>query len=271
MNDQVNFRFLRMGVMNITPNSFSDGGELSSIDSLLNRLEYLNQFEAIDIGAESTAPMNVSISWTQEWERLERLLPCLSRIKTSLSLDTYHPETIFKFLEFWKGPLIWNDISGKFDEDVKKFLNLKPEHRYVYCHNLSPTRELCVSHMDYLSKASGIEFLNELSDYFNKVDHAQVIFDPCLGFSKSYDQNWFILDNFEKLIEKCLSSYWLIGFSRKSFLRKKYNLTLNDRDDLDQVHVDECLKLKNRCHGHGNIWIRTHRPELISEVFFQNR
>ena len=250
----------RMGVMNITPDSFSDGGELSSPDLIFERLQTLLKFEAIDIGAESTAPKNSPITWKTEWERWLVVLPLLKEVTTTISADTYHPETIFELVKYWKdhklkSKLIWNDVSGKFDDSVRDFL--KTGFDYVFCHNLSPTRELSGRHMDYVLADL------DLQGFFHQQRHPQVIFDPCLGFSKTYEQNWEILASFEDLQKKVNHNRWLIGFSRKSFLRKKF-LT-DDREQLDQIHVSllvEFLKLAS-----GEVWVRSHRPELIPYPF----
>jgi dihydropteroate synthase len=249
-------KFKRMGVMNVTPDSFSDGGEFLSSDSIFHRLKILNQFDAIDIGAESTAPQNHSIPWQIEWERWQMVLPLLNEVTTTISADTYHPETIFELLKHWrdhklKNRLIWNDVSGKFDDSVREFL--KSGHDYVFCHNLAPTRELSGRHMDYVSHE-----LN-LHEYFRSHLHPQVIFDPCLGFSKTFEQNWEILETFGEIQKMSKHNRWLIGFSRKSFLKKKYGV--EERDELDRLHVLELEKIKNQLSG--EVWIRTHRPDLI--------
>lgn len=246
----------RMGVMNVTPNSFSDGGEFFTPDEISYRLQFLQTFDAIDIGAESTAPMNQSLPWETEWERWQMVLPLLKDVTTTISADTYHPETIFELLRYWQdhklpAKLIWNDVSGKFDDSVREFL--KSGHDYVFCHNLAPKRELTGKHMDYVKP------LLELTEYFESHRHPQVIFDPCLGFSKTYEQNWEIIENFDEIQKALNHDRWLVGFSRKSFLKKKYGT--QDREELDRIHALEVKQLLAKAHG--EVWVRTHRPELI--------
>jgi dihydropteroate synthase len=247
----------RMGVMNVTPNSFSDGGEFFSPETISSRLQFLSQFDAIDIGAESTAPMNAPLSWQTEWERWQMVLPLLQDLTVTISADTYHPETIFELLKYWqdhklKSKLIWNDVSGKFDDSVREFL--KTGYDYVFCHNQAPTRELSGRHMDYTCAEI------DLYDYFSGHIHPQVIFDPCLGFSKTYEQNWAILENLGELQQKLQHFHWLIGFSRKSFLRKKF--AVDNIEELDQVHMRELPAILSPLLG--EVWVRTHRPELIT-------
>jgi dihydropteroate synthase len=254
-----------MGVMNVTPNSFSDGGELS-LETFNQHLSSFGHIESIDIGAESTAPMNQSLSWENEWERLQPFLPLLESFQGTLSFDTYHPETIEEILRFYldhglQQDIIWNDVSGKFDSSVKDFLSISPKFSYVLCHNLAPKRELSGKHMEYVDPALSFE---ALKDFFSPWKLSQVIFDPCLGFSKTYEQNWEILENFHELQKMVGHDRWLIGFSRKSFLRKKLGCDLSQKDELDEAHSNLVKELS--ANWRGEVWVRTHRPELISEI-----
>lgn len=251
-----------MGVMNFTPNSFSDGGELTAAN-FSEKLKSFGNVDAIDIGAESTAPMNEPVPWEEEWERLKPVLPLLKGFKGVLSFDTYHPETMEEILRYyvnhsWDQTLWWNDVSGKMDGFVKDFLELSPTFSYVLCHNLAPNRALTGRHMDYVDPELTLE---KVADYLRPFAIPQVIFDPCLCFSKTYEQNWMLLDHFTKLQELTGHNRWLLGFSRKSFLRKKYNLDVSEREKLDQAHVQELKTLRN--NSHTELWIRTHRPELL--------
>ncbi|WPU63617.1 dihydropteroate synthase [Peredibacter starrii] len=257
----------RLGVMNFTPNSFSDGGELSSLEKILTRITSFGTIDALDIGAESTAPMNESIRFEEEWMRLEPHLSLLKSLEIPLSFDTYHPENIFRLFDVIKRPLIWNDVSGKFDEHVERFLRLHPENKYVFCHNLAPSRELSGKHMNFVSPSNGEAYLEELANYLRPFARPQVILDPTLGFSKTYEQNWYTLENFSTLQSLVKHDEWLLGFSRKSFLRKKLGiekLTPDTRDDLDQFHTNVLLKVLSSVSG--TVWIRTHKPEMIPNL-----
>ncbi len=245
-----------MGVINVTPNSFSDGGEVTP-ENFIERLKSLGPLDAIDMGAESTAPMNSSIPWEEEWQRLSPYMPLLKHLPCHLSFDTYHPETIEEILRFsqdhqWNKKLIWNDVSGKFDGSVRDFLSCSTEFSYVFCHNLAPTRAFTGKHMDYVDPELSLE---KLSDYFGPFAGPQIIFDPCFGFSKSFEQNWEILNRFQELQQMTKHDHWLLGLSRKSFLRKKYGLSLADKDQLDQIHDD----LVKNINLQGSVWLRSHQ------------
>src|SRR5690606_3206985 len=172
-------RLKRMGVMNITPDSFSDGNQLQTTGDIKARYRQFGQIDALDIGAESTAPKNESISWQEEWQRWQLILPLLNNFKTTISADTYHPETIFQLVKFWKDhkvpwDLMWNDVSGKFDDWVKDFLREGKRFHYVLCHNRAPTRELAGKHMDFAQDDGRIE--EELLDFFGPWAHERVVY-----------------------------------------------------------------------------------------------
>jgi dihydropteroate synthase len=249
-------------VMNITPNSFSDGGELDSVDKIRLRLKSFGTVHALDIGAESTAPKNASIDHLEEWARWQMLLPLLPQLSSTLSADTYHPETVFKLVKLWKDQkiafdFIWNDVSGKFDDNVKDFLKEGSRFHYVYCHNRAPSRDLSGRHMDFVNDDGRIE--EELLDFFGPRKHERVIFDPCLGFSKSFEENWFILNHFKKFQQRVSHERWLLGISRKSFLKKKFGT--EDREELDRLHAEVLRPVL--ATAEGELWVRTHRPELL--------
>lgn len=251
-----------MGVMNVTPNSFSDGGEVTP-DNFLAKLSALGPLDVLDIGAESTAPMNQSISWESEWERLLPFMSLLKEFPGALSFDTYHPETVEEILRYyvnhgWDRELIWNDVSGKFDGFVRDYLSLSPKFSYVLCHNLAPNRALAGKHMDYVDPDLTLE---KVRDYLLPFAIPQVYFDPCLGFSKTYEQNWEILENFQKLQEMTGHGKWVIGFSRKSFLRKKFDLPLDKKQELDEIHGN--LVEQYKMNWRGEVLVRTHRPDLL--------
>ena len=247
--------------MNITPNSFSDGGTLKTQEDFNSRIKSFGKVEGLDIGAESTAPMNQSISWREEWERIKVYLPLILAQDNVLSFDTYHPETILELAEIWpKGrELIWNDVSGKFDEHAEKFLRLSESFKYVLCHNLVKDREDSGKHMESVFEGSREELFTSLVLHFKGHIHPRVIFDPTLGFSKNYEQNWFLLENFHELQKQVGHNQWLLGFSRKSFLREKFQTRENHL--LDQHHISILNQLRPNLSG--EVWIRTHRPELI--------
>ncbi len=219
-----------MGVINITPNSFSDGGEFNHVESFKKQIQYLKSYglKIFDLGAESTAPFNEAISNQVE---LERLVPFLELIKSgdifsssdTLSFDTYKIETMRFILESlkgssFKGDIIWNDVSGVIDSALFDLMD-EYSFTYVYSHNLVPSRDETSHHMNYVSeKIDLVSYFSEAHAIFSQAGVMnRVIFDPCFGFAKSKEQNYQLLTSIDKW---CSDKYrWLIGISRKSFLQ----------------------------------------------------
>ena len=267
-----------MGVVNITPDSFSDGGRLLDSTSLENKLSYFETLgvDVVDIGAESTAPFNESIDKEAEKERLVpfiRLYRDLG-LNFKVSLDSYKEETAFWFFNELKTSYgIWNDVSGKFDDSVLKFLIDNPRHQYVWCHNNAPERELSGKHMDYVS---GINIFIQLENFFKNKNlerlSDRVIFDPCFGFSKSYEQNWEIIDNWHKWNELFANIPVVFGVSKKSFLRKKLLDTLNiELNKEDVLSYSELLheRILRKIHDQNSqkTFFRVHDP-VVAKIAF---
>jgi dihydropteroate synthase len=122
-------KFKSMGVINITPDSFSDGNQYNQYSLFQNYFQKsLKHFDVIDIGAESTAPFNQAIDAKDEMDRYQVLIQYIQENddpKITLSLDTYKCD-VFHYLyqivkKHWKdSKLIFNDVSGKIDDDLKR-------------------------------------------------------------------------------------------------------------------------------------------------------
>lgn len=216
------------GVMNITPDSFSDGGQLKSSADLLHSLTQFT-LDGADVGAESTNPRAQPITAAQERERLECfLLPLLDQWPTHLrlSIDSYKLETME-----WLVPkipaaihLVWNDVSGKVSEALP-LLQQYPRLDYVACHNPAPTRAQSGQHMNYVS--DGVitpqlrEFFQKTEAIFSEADLLdRIIADPCFGFGKSRAQNYELLETLPSLMDELNFKSWMWGVSRKAFLRE---------------------------------------------------
>ncbi|MBL7665352.1 MAG: dihydropteroate synthase [Bacteriovoracaceae bacterium] len=266
-----------MGVINITPNSFSDGNQINTIDLLSRRIQLLQEScDAIDIGAESTAPKNSVVSSEVEWARWEKLfLPLLKKdfFKPDmvLSIDTYRTEIFYKLLKHLReagieNEIWWNDISGDFDEAAQAAVVLK-NVKYVYCLNFAASRTVGSQHLNF--KVSDEEFMAKcLEDLLRVYTIVQkknisdkVIFDPCFGFAKSREQNLKLIDEWESVSTK-LNPTWLIGLSKKSFLRP----TPETPDDiLEHIHSLALAKILKNSPA-GEYIFRVHRPEVLKQV-----
>src|SRR5690554_1151712 len=153
--------FKSMGVLNATPNSFSDGGRLSNPKSAIKVFQQaVNDFDIVDVGAESTAPFNSAIGAKRELARLERFFfPLFSEMedpKTCISIDSYRPEVFYEVAlllrQHWPNcSLVFNDVSGVLDPDLLTLLgDASLDFSYVFCHNLCPARDDAGDHMRHL-------------------------------------------------------------------------------------------------------------------------
>ena len=227
---------LSMGVLNITPNSFSDGGKFSSISDFSKQFKSLQTWaNIIDIGAESTAPFNDSISSLTEYQRFEEtLFPFLldnPDPSITLSIDTYKPEVFYEVYQFVKlhwpsTKIIFNDVSGCVDDELILLLSDDElDFDYVLAHNLCDYRSCTSEHMNYCTKSSGEDFFSEVVLFFKtrlallSPFNNKIIIDPCFGFSKDRTQNHYLLKRMDDFCELFKDHQILYGISKKSFLR----------------------------------------------------
>jgi dihydropteroate synthase len=242
-----------MGVINITPNSFSDGNKFKNYVQFRDYfIDMLSWADVIDIGAESTAPFNDPIDSAIELERFEEFLfPLVSELNDPhmlLSIDTYKPEVFYEVYlvvkHYWpETHLIFNDVSGKIDDELALILSdTDLDFDYVYSHNLSPRRFETSNHMDFCSKKDSYDFLDEMVNYFRVgleilgpiTFNRKVWIDPCFGFSKNRSQNQFLLKNIHYFLEGIPSNISVLyGISRKSFLRVPQELDPKCSDNIE--------------------------------------
>ncbi|HEY1212696.1 MAG TPA: dihydropteroate synthase [Bryobacteraceae bacterium] len=215
-------RTLLMGILNVTPDSFSDGGHYADPDRAFARaIELENEgADILDVGAESTRPGSQRIS---EAEELRRLIPVLKRLRGKLaipiSVDTYKSGVAEKALEH--GAEIINDPSGiLLDPQLPKVVT-KYDAGLIISHmrgtpetwaKLPPIKDLMRSIAIDLEASANRARLNGVQKY-------QVVIDPGIGFGKRREQNFEILGNLHML--RSFDLPILVGPSRKAFLRKE--------------------------------------------------
>ncbi len=217
---------LIMGVLNVTPDSFSDGGHYADPDAAFARAIELEEQGAdiIDIGAESTRPGSKP---TPEAEELRRLIPVLKRLRGKLavpiSVDTYKFAVAEKALEH--GAEIINDPSGlTFDPQLARAA-ANQNAGLIVCH-MRGTPETWAK-LPPLKDVMGT-ILHDLDASVHRaigsrVDRARIVIDPGIGFGKRKEQNAEILARLEELAR--LELPILVGPSRKSFLPQKDQTT----------------------------------------------
>lgn len=226
-----------MGILNVTPDSFSDGGKWNNMDRALKHVEEMlaEGMDILDIGGESTRPG--SDYSMPEQEEMERVLPCIEAVKARfdvpISLDTYKSRVAEAGIAV--GVDLINDIWGlKWDTDMGRVI---AEHGVACC--LMHNRRAVVREGDGENAENRFGYQNFLEDV--KADLAesaelarqagisreQIILDPGVGFAKSYEQNLAILGRLDSL--QSLGYPILLGTSRKSVVGLTLNLPVTER------------------------------------------
>lgn len=205
-----------VGILNITPDSFSDGNLYFDTNKAILRTHQLFEEGAnlVDIGAESTRPGAQPLTPDQEWERLEPVLcKLINEFPHSLSVDTYHPETAEAALNL--GDVIINDVTGLNNPKMISVI-LKFKAKIVISH--SPDINVQLAHRGKLIgdiQQIRSELLDKALMLESKgLKHENIILDPGIGFGKTMKINRELL-SFAKLIKEYPV---MIGYSKKRFL-----------------------------------------------------
>ena len=269
-----------MGVLNITPNSFSDGDENLSLLDVENKLNKLISWaNIIDIGAESTAPFNRAIDSSVELKRFDQfLVPILEKMsdpETVVSIDTYKID-VFDFVarkikDYWpKSDLVFNDVSGKIDDVLMNYLTSSElDFSYVFCHNLCPTRDESSNHVNHCEDNLSIEMVKDFfSTGLNKLTKSKrkIILDPCFGFSKTREQNHMLIKRMPFLLDYFLDHDFIFGVSKKSFMRFPKDLDINTDIGRSIVQSTEAILLYKLKAYSKRLIIRTHSCESLMAI-----
>lgn len=205
-----------VGILNITPDSFSDGDQFLEPKEAIKQAEKLFRDGAalVDIGAESTRPGATKLTSDQEWQRLEPVLKeLLKRFPGKLSVDTYHPETAKHALSL--GDVIINDVTGMNNPAmvevvtqarVRCIVSQLPTLDTQAAHSGKLIDDQAVIKGDLLNKANLLES--------NGLQRDQIILDPGIGFGKTPELNQKLIRFAEQLPDYQV----MIGYSRKRFL-----------------------------------------------------
>ena len=214
-----------MGVINLTPDSFSDGGDLNSNNKVLDQVRHFlsNGADIIDLGAQSTRPGAKEIGSKKE---IKRLIPILKKIRSLypeiiISIDTFNSEVAYEALS--NGADWINDVTGgRRDEEIMDVVsNFKCPFVITHSRGNSQNMNELTKYGDFLN-----EVLNSLDHLIKKaleknISKDNIILDPGIGFSKNMNQNLDLLRNLE--LFKKLNFPILIGASRKRFIGEILN------------------------------------------------
>ncbi len=211
-------RCLVVGVLNVTPDSFSDGGLFSDTNSAIKHAKELisKGADLIDVGGESTRPGAQRIDTLEEQKRVIPVIEELTNLGIITSIDTMRSQTAIAAKN--AGAKMVNDVSGGLADEKMHQTVAKLGIPYVLMHWRGHSTV-----MDELARYTNVasEVINELSNQVKKaissgMDKDKIVVDPGLGFAKNPEHNWQILKDFNQLHELELPIY--VGASRKRFL-----------------------------------------------------
>jgi dihydropteroate synthase len=207
-----------MGILNVTPDSFADGGKHNTYEKAVARgLEMISEgVDIIDIGGESTRPGAARVSAVEEQARVIPVIEKLAQTGVPISIDTMRAETAE--LAISAGASIVNDVSGGLADDLIFETVAEMGCPYILMHWRGHSKDMD-SRANYRDVVA--EVIAELNTQINAalksgIAKNNLIIDPGLGFSKDAAQNWEILNRIEEITD--LGFPVLIGGSRKRFL-----------------------------------------------------
>ncbi len=249
------------GILNITPDSFSDGGKFTEVENALNQAQLMLDAGAdvIDVGGESTRPGATRVSIGEEISRIKTIVAELVNAGVKVSLDTMKAEVA----EFGinAGVKIINDVSGGLADEKMFEVVSNSDCDYVLMH--------WRGHSDVMNTLTNYQnvVVDVISEWSKQKDKAvaagikseRIIFDPGLGFAKDAHHNWQLLAHLPEL--KDLGHRILIGASRKRFLAAVSPLETVESRDIPTAQIS------GWCAQHEIFAVRVHDvPTSVSAI-----
>ena len=249
-------RTLVMGILNVTPDSFSDGGRYNNLDSAMKQAERLisEGADIIDVGGESTRPGHTQITSEEEISRVVPIIEKISKnLDTIISIDTYKYDVAKEAIKV--GANIINDIWGlQYDKGEMAELVKKSNLPLIAMHNQNDevyNKDIMLVLREFFEKTF------KIADKYG-IDRDTIILDPGLGFGKNVEQNIEVLSRLNELKDM---GFILLGASKKRFIGKLLNdLPFDERVEgtvattvigiekgVDIVRVHNVLENKRAC------------------------
>ncbi|PLS03496.1 dihydropteroate synthase [Neobacillus cucumis] len=242
-----------MGILNVTPDSFSDGGKFNQIERAVERAKEMaaNGADIIDIGGESTRPGYTVISDEEEIERVVPVIKAISeQVPIPISIDTYKAEVAKQAIE--AGAHIINDIWGA--KADKRMAQVAAEYNVpiILMHNRHDR-----NYHTFIR-----DVLNDLYESISIAKKAgvkdeNIILDPGIGFARDYQQNVLTMQSLEKFV--MLGYPVLLGTSRKSMIGQALNLPVQER--MEGTGATICYGIQKGCQ-----MIRVHDVKEMSRM-----
>ncbi len=232
---------LLMGVLNVTPDSFSDGGRFFQTKAAIKRAEEMVKEGAdiIDIGGESTRPGSEPVSLEEELARVIPVIKSLSRnVDIPISIDTYKPPVAKEALE--AGASIINDVYGLRQPGMLELLaEVKAPVVIMHMKGAPRTMQQNPTYQDVVKEVA--DFLRRQAEKAFEVGlgKAEIIIDPGIGFGKTLEHNLLLLKNLSSL--SALGFPVLVGPSRKSFIGLTLNLPVEERLEGTLAVIAQCV------------------------------
>ena len=245
-----------MGILNVTPDSFADGGRHNEFEAAVARgIEMIAEgVDIIDVGGESTRPGAERVSEEEEIARTIPVITELAKHGATMSIDTMRASTAEAAIK--AGAAIINDVSGGLADDAMLQTAARLKVPYIAMHWRGQSK-------DMNSKAIYSDVVNDVIAELNeRIDAAldagihkdNLIIDPGLGFAKDAEHNWAIIDAIDRFVE--LGYPVLVGASRKRFLGGE------TPDEREQATIDLTKRL-----GTTGVWaVRVHSVKPHKEV-----
>ena len=246
------FQPLLVGILNVTPDSFSDGGQFLDPELATQHALELVQNGAgmIDVGGESTRPGATRISAD---EQIERVVPVIKSIREQscvpISVDTTLAEVAQAAIK--AGANVINDVASGVEDEAIFTLASETGAGLVLMHRRFPPEEDMYSH-EYKEAPDRRNIVEDICSWLlSRVKHArshgvqpeQIALDPGLGFGKSVEQNWQIVHQTEQFVRLGFPVY--MGASRKSFIGATYNIDDPKARDKASVEVAKRMALQS--------------------------
>ena len=250
---------LIMGILNVTPDSFADGGRHNEFDAAVARgLEIIAEgVDIIDIGGESTRPGAERVSETEEIERTIPVIAELAKHGVKISIDTMRASTAEAAIK--AGASIINDVSGGLADPLMLQTAARLGVPYIAMHWRGQSKDM---NSKAVYNDVVIDVISELQERITAaldagIEVGNLIIDPGLGFAKDAKHNWEIIDSIDAFVD--LGYPVLVGGSRKRFLGG------DSPDEREQATIDLTKRLATT-----GVWaVRVHSVKPHKEVLAQ--